>query len=529
MPPSVLTAPGTPRAPSLRASMMTLGVPRTPGRMACALVSLLLLAFVAVQVWLSWNGYIQSDDGDYIAGAEAWADHGPVLLGSHARLRHVIVLPLALAFRLFGVSEYVLAVVTMAYSLALFGLLAHVAYRASGFWAAVFIVILLASVPVLCGSTSLLFSDVPEAVLLLGSVVCFHRAWTGRRARWLLAAGVFAGLAALTRETAVCVVLFYAGLFLAGYGGNRWAYLWIGLGSLVVVGGETVILWVASGDPLYRLHLTMSAVMGDNPDLPGRMVAPDGLNGEGLFPVPRWIGALLMLFANQAIGPVTWLAIPAACLVLYVGRAQPRLELTRLLTVFAAIWFVMLSWVLQSLFLQPRYQILCLAILTVPLAIVLAWSLGTRWRWAGLGGLAGIVLAGMLLTALSDRRLMQSERQVVVLAQAREGEFRTDPVTEFSARWLLRRAGAEGRVAALPPEPGSLYIYNNRPRRPLPPEWPVHAVPPNWVELQRLSEPRRPLVRLVDALGLLKWLPPLVVRKIDPAPRTTTLYQVPGP
>jgi hypothetical protein len=61
----------------------------------------------------------------------------------------------------------------------------------------------------------------------------------------------------------------------------------------------------------------------------------------------------LLPFATPLIGPLPWLAIPAA-LIVARAHSRGRQQLPLLLGLFALIWFVMTNYVLQSLWVIPR-------------------------------------------------------------------------------------------------------------------------------------------------------------------------------
>ena len=495
----------------------------TPAAILGCAATVLILTF---QIWGSWTGLIESDDQNYAEAAQVWVSHGPALADHHWGLRYTIVLPLAVIFRIFGTGEVQLESVATLYTLALLMLCFFAAAGAAGVWAGVFAVLAVGSVPMIAGSASLLYSDVPEAVFVLGSVAAFAAGWNRKGVGHLIMSGVLAGLAAVTRETTVCLLIFYGLLFVCGYGGQRSRYLWIVPGFLLVTGIDTISLWIASGDPLYRLHTTLRGIAADNPDLPGRMAVHDGLTPGGQFGVSRLVGAPLMMLVNQAIGPILWVAIPASVLV---GARLVDLRGARLpglLALLALIWFVLLSWVFRSLFLIPRYQTVAVVAMSVPLGICLAGAMATSWRWPALAALGCVMAGNFVLSGLSDRNILFSERQLARIVRDQPGIVHTDPATFNGAHWLLADDGTDGRVTTTPPAAGDLYVFNTHSRRPLGTDWPIQNPLPEWEAVARYIEPPRPLVTTLDRVGLLPLLPLVVQRKLTPPPRETTLYRV---
>ena len=87
--------------------------------LAPTLWGLASVLFLLGIVLLSWTGYTESDDSLYAAAAWHWVQHFPYLGINHWGLRHAIVLPMALLFRLFGRSEATLEAPVLFYYAAL--------------------------------------------------------------------------------------------------------------------------------------------------------------------------------------------------------------------------------------------------------------------------------------------------------------------------------------------------------------------------------------------------------------------------
>ena len=530
------------------------GVPQALRR---GLLLAALAAFAAGMAGFGWVGYLNSDDLYYAMAAQAWAEQGGLLGYSHWSLRHIIVFPMAALFRLFGRNEWTLEAPMLAYGAGLLVLTFYGVRAVAGFTAGLFAAGLLASAPVIAAGASAVYSDLPEAVMVLASVWCFHfaqerriaararavqervrgraggpadgRAGAGSGRGLFVLSGALAGLGFITRETTVALLLVYGVLFLANYGRDRWAYVWMGVGFALVVGLDTALLGLASGDPLHRFHVSLRGVAGDNPAMVERF-PDDGLfDRHGVLVAPRWVQAPLMMLANQAIGPILWLAVPAALWAATRPADTVRRRAARLFGLLALSWFVVLCYVLSSLWLVPRYQTVTVCALAVPLGMGLAALVARGWRATAVVLALGVVAANLLLLGVSDRRPLFAERALVD-SVARTGEVvRTDPVTLDGAAWLLDAAGRAKQASADPPEPGDLYLFNPKPRRALPAGWPVRAPAPEWTPVERYVEPPRPAGRAIEALGLGGALPGPLLNKLAPPPRAVTVYRVPPP
>ena len=474
----------------------------------------------------SWVGYLETDDLAYARAAEGWMLDAPFLGQSHWALRHFIVLPLAASFSIFGRGELALAMPMLVYGIGLLLLMGLCVWRVAGPLAGLIAPLLITTVPAFSSGATVVYTDVPEAFFVIASFWAFYFATGSPRRGTFVLAGLLAGCGFLTRETAIAVLVPYAILFLAGYG-RRGNYVWIGIGFAAIVGLDAIYLWLLSGDPLWRIHVTQRGLSGDSPYTPG-LKAPAGMDDPfGIYSLPRPLQALVMLFASPAIGLLAWFGIPASAYLAWspppgkVGRAA------RLFVLLAVCWFAVLSFALLSLWLIPRYQIVTFCALAVPSAILLA-----DWLNRGHGlRTAAVVLpmlaVGVALATASDHGLMFGERALADFVRHENEPVRTDPATLRGAKWLLENAGAGGRVSAALPAPGGLYFVNHMPRRRLAADWPVRDIPPGSTVVASYVQQPSVIARAAGYLGLDRVLPPLLWKKIQPAPRRAEVVRMP--
>ena len=497
------------------------------GAAARAAAGVLTVLFVVGIIALAWTGFTQSDDQFYAAAGAGWAFHFPYLPDTHWGVRHMVVWPIALAFRLFGESDATLAASPLFYATLLLGLCFLLTRRIAGFGAALLAVALLAAVPQFAADASIVVEDPAEAFLLLCSLLVFHFAWQRNRNGAFMLSGVLAALAFLTRETSLVLLLLYGLLFLADYGGRRVAYIWMGVGFCVVVGADTALLWWASGDPLYRVHLALNGIHHDNPGLAAQFATQPGLNRFGNLAAPRWLQPLVILFLDQSYGLLFWFGIPAAVLLMTDrARSEGRLIL-RLLCGFALLWLLVLSYGFTFLWVIARYDFVLAVVVTIPLAIALSRMLRDRQRWLAVLVIAALLGSDVLLIAASNRDPLFGERALVALVRETPGgTVLTDPGTATGAAWLLRVHHLAGRVRVGMPKPGDLYYFDH-PWRGIPGDWPIHAPPSSWIAVQRFAKPPSLVARLLREFGLARLLPGVLARKLLPPPQTAALYRVP--
>ena len=327
----------------------TTRLPRWFGVTAVAALAVASIAF-------AWIGYIESDDVAYSRAAQAWVEAFPHVGLSHWALRHVIVLPMAAGFRLFGPSELTLVAPTLLFTAALLWLTFACVRRIAGAGAGLIAAAMLATLPIFASSASVSATDIPEAFFVLASVWAFYFAWQRGATGLFVASGVMAGLAFVTRETTLALLAVYLLLFLANYGGRRLAYVWMGMGFALVVGADMAYLWWGSGDPLFRLHVSMKGVGQDNPTMAAQFKTEPGFDRHGVLAAPALLQPFLMIFANQSFGVLYWLAIPAAAWLATSRLPGDVRRVVRLFGLLALVWFLVLSYALTFLWIVPRYQ-----------------------------------------------------------------------------------------------------------------------------------------------------------------------------
>lgn len=489
-----------------------------------SLVGAVGLAVLAVV--LNFVGYLESDDIYYSQGAIGWLTDAPYLGPSHWTIRHCIVLPMALSFKLFGQSEATLVLPSLFYAALLLALLGSIAGHLAGWKAAALAVALAGTTPAIASGASFVATDLPEAVFVIGSLWAWHRGREARRPGLMVLSGLAAGCAMITRETTAALLVFYLAAFVAERGRGFRGYLFMAAGFIAVVGADWLYLYLMSGDPLYRLHIAMGGAQGDGPQLETAGDAASGVDRFGAIALPRVLRPFGAVFLNQNYGLLFWFAVPAAAWLAMRARGEVRRSAVVFLGFFAT-WFVVSGYLLATwLWVIPRYYVVGV-VLVVPLAV---WLDGLMSRRPVRAAVACVMLlgSGLALDLGSTVGMMAGERGLVAAVQAHPGTMHTDPATARGASWLLARQGLETRVSTALPGPGELYFFDSRPRRPIPTTWPLRNIPTDWVLIETQTYPTKWTGPLVRALGVGAMLPPGLRGKVDPVPLTTALYRVAG-
>ena len=484
------------------------------------------VAWAVLAIVLTFVGYMESDDVIYAAGASGWLTSAPFLGASHWAIRHCIVLPMALGFKLFGESEATLVLPSLCYAAMLLALLGAIAARLGGWRAAALTIALAGSIPVFATGASLVSTDLPEAFFIIGSVWAWHCGQRDGRPALLFVSGLGAGCAIITRETAAALLLFYVAAFLADRRRGIRSYTILAAGCLLIVGADWLYLYTMSGDPLYRLHIAMRGAQGDGPQMEASGETASGVDRFGAIALPRALRPFGALFLNQNFGLLFWIAVPATAWLTICGTGEVRRSAMAFLGLFST-WLVMSGYVLAPwLWVIPRYYAVCI-VLVVPLAVLLSSCLMQKRFWAVA---AAVLLLGssIALDAGSTSGAMVGERGLVAAVQAYPGVLHTDPSTARGASWLLVQQGLDQRVSTSLPVAGDLYFFDSRPRRAVPADWPLRGVPKGWVPLEAKTHPMKWTGMLVQALGLEGLLPAGLRAKLVPVPLTTAVYRVPA-
>ena len=501
-----------------------------PWRGVTALHVALLLAIAALTSWLGYVGFIASDDGSYSEAAIGWLDHFPYVGINHWGLRHAVVLPVALSFWLGGINELTMMLPTKVYLLLLILLtyrcLTRLVERRTALLASALIA--LTPVFILPSSPS---DDLVECFLVVASFWAFYFGSGSRTSpALLLLSGLCAGLAFVTRETSAIIALFYGILFLLGRRVPRAYFFLIAGGFLAVLAIDTVYLASMTGDPLYRLHISMGTVASDNPFHPAigaTSAVQKGLDSAGLIAAPRLIQPILVLFTAHQFGPLFFFVIPAGLwLWNNRGRQEPRFEVARLSGLLGLVWFVTLSYVLVVLYVDPRYY--SVTVYSGVLLVAL-WLRTLSLQRISFGLIALLSVGNLLMIYLDNKSLIFGEKTLVAVAGASDEPIYTDPATLNGAKFLLKHiAPGHNVIAGLAPA-GGLFFYNSSPARLEFHRDSVGRFEPNatWTLLRRFDDEPKLSARILRASGLEVVLPEGVAQKLDPPLHHCSLYRLP--
>ncbi len=485
------------------------------------------LGLFLILVALGWIGFLASDDVTYARGAYGWIEHFPYV-GGHGTIRYPITIPMALSFLAFGENDFAMVLPSLIYMLVCLSLIWHSTRAAVGTLSANAALAVLAVSPLLVIQSSISSVDIVEMAFLFASVLLFWRCLDeGPNARLLFAAGAMAGLAFLTRETAIFIVVFYAVFFLIGHRFHRSHYLWIAAGFLFVWGLELLYLWLMTGDPLYRINISLhhDSAIDRTIDLAGNVI------------VNPLIDPLLVLLLNQEFMALYVIAIPAAIWLCFDKELDPRARhFSRIISLFALVWFLCASAAQRLLPLNPRYFMITTAAACTLTGIALT-RLATSARPAMrlLAAASALMLVGGNLVGIyvENKDSVFGLRQLALLAATHPDEtITTDPMTRYRADMLLRWEKAQARVHNVPPTRADLYFYDPTYADTSNFKMSAQALPlyqpqSDWIVIGRYAPEPTYLARALEASGLAERLPPSIWKKLRTRHPEVVLYKIP--
>ncbi len=488
---------------------------------------LLLILIVLASLVFAWVGWLDSDDKRHVLAGLGWYEQFPYVGPLHPSLRHPIVIPLGMSFRLFGVNEISLILPNLCYYLGLLAVTYVFLARATNRHIAFIATALIATLPVFAIRATVVYSDITEAFFVALSFWFFIEATRAERpVPWLLAAGVAVAFGWFTRETVGALILLYGVLFLAGYKLPRARYWVMAGGFLPVIALEALAMWGMTGNPIYR-YTTMLASKA-NFNKKGE-VAGDMFNRLGNVSVNSALDPVLVLFANHEFALLFFFACPVAVWA-WRSKAMPENErnLARILTVLAALWFLLVA--IGMLNLHPRYFTVTAYAAAILIAIWLYRTLTARRLLLAGASIALLFGANLAAIYLDNKNPLFGERSLRAYLEANETAVRTDPVTARRAEFLLKIDGRDNLVTGGLPQAGDLYFYNpNRVeevrRRKLNPK--DYAPEDGWDLVWKAEEDRRLVGLLVEGLGLNGFLNRGLLRRLNAPNQPVAIYRVP--
>lgn len=494
-------------------------------------LDLIVIFAVAVGfLWLAWVGFIASDDDTYRATALALLNPDqPLPIHSHWALRYTIVAPVSLSIALFGDHEFSLILPSLTYFFSLILISYFFLSRFAGRHAALIGTLLVSSHAFFTVEFTRVVSETAELPFLVSSLCLFFAATQVKEERrklgLLIGGGLALGLAWLTRETAVQLVLFYSLLFLMGYGIKR-KYYWVMAGAfLAVLAVEMIAYTYATGDPFHRLVVDLTH--GDRGGGVDRFLdRGDGtLSREGNIQIHWLLDPIITLLINEEFGLTYWIFIGILTqrMRIKASLSEQSMQLFDFLSmvVLANIAFMYLS--IPVLNLLPRYFMLStygilglIALSAIPL-----FRQHRKITSVLLIAYAGLNILGILV---ENKQPLAVERILVTKLEDMDQTLHVSPKVENNMGTLLYWNQVDsGRITSACPGHGDIFLFH--------PFSDDHFK--GWIrdDFQTMAtvETPQPLYRkFIQQLPFLESLPPSIYLRLTKPVADAKIYLIPN-
>ena len=497
-----------------------------------------ILAALSLAVWMSWTGFIGSDDQIYASAARRWLADGPFVGMNHFTVRLTTILPIALSFKLLGQNEFALIVPTLIFGLATVALVSALAMRVLSPRLSLFAVVPFVTSPLFASMCSTPCVDLVELFFDLASLLTFVVALNAtRRGALLLLAGLLAGLAWMSRETSIFLPTAYGILFLCGYRIGRREYLLVAAGFLAIALGEMLVYFILTGDPLHRLLVSYHHDLVDRDRTHSLFDREGNVHVNGL--LGTFLNPFLMIFFNKEFGIAFWLSVPAAVWLIRTNSLSPKVRTALQTTsIVGAIWMLGVFSLVTKLYLAPRYLLFPL---TTSALLVGAWlGLGVfpRFKWRAIAIVVAAVAVNLLAIGLEDHDFLFPERTLVAYARTARSPIYTDRETHRRAQFLLESEGLAEKVTDEPHHLGDVFFYvpdnvayialitKNKPH--LAGLHALYAPLKGETIVAEITRPESWVGRLLDGVRVSGSLPKALMKKVRGNQRGALVYSAPS-
>lgn len=346
----------------------------TPHLLAAAILCAALVAIINL------TGYVGSgpDDSRYVEAARCWSMNGACLPHDHWTARWPVFAPMALLINLFGLSRATVIAWPFACSVAALYLCGKLTQGMAGRKSGLLAMFLLAATPSfnqLFGTPSVEAFEL--CMVALAGITTIRWIQSGS-AHWAFATGVAFGIGFAARETAIAWALMIATVALVwGFRPTIKGLVAAITGATIAVGGEMLVYWIATGDPFFRLQLSMahgripSTELSTSVDVTrSPILNPDFIGGWRREPgvhVHWLVDGPLNLILNGGAG----FGLIMAPLLYLWGRRRVDPNVSRLcaaLLIGAIVQIAMINYVFA---MDPKPRVFLPAIMTVNIVLAI--------------------------------------------------------------------------------------------------------------------------------------------------------------
>jgi len=392
--------------------------------------ALLVAAVFIISVAFYWHGFGPMGDAErYVAAALEWRERGPYLGETHWALRHLFVIPMAIAITAFGPSEFAATIPNILYAAGLVFITFRFGRKYLGEQEGALAAILIAISAFFVSRTTEIGVYGAEIFFAALSSWLFVAAQVERRRiSCLVAAGAVAGLAWTLREQTLYLVVGFGLVSLIGRRQTLFSLFAIGVGFGSVLLLEWLVYWLAAGDPFYRYNI----------DLHHRSTGWATLDSSRDTALAKLFRPLKDLATDPVTTPLYLMALAGAAM-LWRGVIRLKPLSMRVFICFAIISAVaaLISAYAFDLALPRYYPILPYFICVFLGAVIVA--LGKKY------GVAASAFAILLMAALNaagddfgNYNEYAEARALARYAATSSEPIYADPLTASRTRYLMR-------------------------------------------------------------------------------------------
>jgi 4-amino-4-deoxy-L-arabinose transferase-like glycosyltransferase len=493
---------------------------------------IMIISISTIIMYFSWVGFVSSDDSYYVSSGMGWLYDFPYIPNHFGNIRSSVGIPIAFMFAVFGLSEFSASLSSCIFltstALITYKFVSEIIGKNAAFVSS----ILMMTIPLFVVQATIPNADIPEFFYSISSFWLFWLACKRKKRVLLLFAGILAAFAFSAHEISAALLVFYGILFLIGFGLKRSDYFIIVGGFLLIIAIESSYYWIVIDDPIYRFRVLLNAIGNNINDRVA--VGIMEFSDSGTLHIWDPIDPIIMFFTNHYFGLLGFLSLPAFYWGI-VGNQQKypqQLLLVRLLLLLGVVWFLVAAIELRNAKLMPRYYIVPAYTLFVSAMIwcfVKVYSVNKKSIYFGF---IIFTIVNLGLISLENKNPRFGERALIDYMKISLGPIYTDPLTADKSWFFCKTAQVDcSRIISSPPVYGSVFFYNSansgKPNRLMPlDKVGLYQINADWDVLWRKQPQRKIMSTILEKLGLLSFLPKMLISKIEGINNPVMVFKV---
>lgn len=486
------------------------------------LVQPIVILFAIFVLAVSWVGFYGGDDFKYYRAARDWLEAFPPDITQEGALRLGVILPLAASLTLLGDSEFSAILPTSLYYISFILLIAYALRRLTDPVTVIVACAVLASVPVVAIYSTTPSADLANLLYVSLSFFFFYAALDHERRNLMLyVSGIFVGIAFISHEQSLALLIFYGILFVSGYRIERKIYLYLALGFTTVLFAEMIYYIFADYNPFYRFISILNSTQHEDRSL-GPPPKVGGIDNAGNLYIWPPINPILLTLITQKYGILYYLLYPALWWIIRgrTIRDEATTQLLRLLTVLGVVWFLFAVFALSQIKLYARYYLAPTACFFIVGVFWLRYVIWPNRKRMAIFAVLSVLVVNFLCIEVENKEPRFGERALITYLNTFKGQILTDAYTARLAGYFCHWEQSDcARIIASEPVPGSMYFLN--------PNNSAMDPDPQWKAVWRLEQPAKWPGLIITSLGLESVVPAGIFRRLNQPNSAVTVYAIP--